>query len=130
MIIHRDKIPVLAVALCVLATATAAHADGTHGCQTEITNNTSADLYVATFNSNDAACMVQHKTYSIEPGGTKRVTAHSQGQSHCKMKIQKHNERGTRMCVNDWCGARHITKTGGKTTSIAVNGVNDCPPAE
>ena len=132
MIIHRYKIPVLAVALCVLATATAAHADGTgfssgHGCQTTITNNTSVDLEVRTYNSNDAVCVFGHMYYDIEPGATETVKAHSQGQSHCKIKIEHH---GTRMCVNHWCTGARITKTAGKQTSFEVNGTNDCPPVK
>ena len=125
MIIRSYKIPVLAVALCVLATATAAHADGTHGCQTEITNNTSDYLDVRTYNSLDAVCLMPHKQYTIEPGATKTVKAHSQGQSHCKIRIQNDDER---MCTNHWCTGSHMTKTAGKKTSFEVKGVKDCPP--
>jgi len=125
MIIHRYKILVLAVALYVFATATAAHADGTHGCQTTVTNSYSETISVYTYNSNDLVCMYFHKKYSINPGGTKTVKAHSQGQSHCKIWIEDKDRR--RMCKNHWCGTSHITKTAGKKTSFEVKRPKDCP---
>ena len=129
MIIRSYKIPVLAVALCVLATATAAHADGIHGCQTEITNNLWRYLFVETFNSNDVVCYGPHKNYRLDPGETKTVKAHAQDQSHCKMVISVRNADRTTtvMCKNHRCGANHLTKTAGRKTSFEVNGAKDCP---
>ncbi len=126
MIIHSYKILVLAVALYVFATATAAHADGTHGCQTTITNSYSGTIKVLTYNSNDQVCIIGHKKYTIKSGETKTVKAHSQGQSHCKMEIYKN---GKRMCLNQECGPRvkFITRTSGKKTSVEVKGRRNCP---
>lgn len=124
MIIHSYKIQVLAVALYVFATATAAHAHGTHSCQTKITNNQSAAIRVSTYNSVDSECARPHTKYTINPGETKTVKAHGHGRSYCKIRIKRPD--GTRMCKNHSCGTKRITKTAGIKTSLTVQGTGSC----
>ena len=137
MIIHSYKIRVLAVALYVFATATAAHADGTHGCQTEITNSRSGPISVYTYNSADFALNIPHKKYTIQPGETKTVKAHSQNRTYCRMRIRKNEYLSkTVQCPNrpvnffDAGAPNYYTQIKGKRSSFSVVSKWDCPGIE
>ncbi len=81
-------ISILIVApLIILASATNAIADGTHGCKIKVQNNYTYKVIVETFNGKDLLCVLFHKKITIRKRDTGTAKAHSQGAGKCTLKV-------------------------------------------
>lgn len=66
---------------------TTAWADGTHGATFTVKNESGGKILVWTYNGNDTACVVAHKSYLIYNGGERTAKCHGNGTGRCHFKV-------------------------------------------
>jgi len=73
----------------ILASATNAIADGTHGCKIEVVNNYTEwpKVWISIYNGKDLFCAIDHHGYELTEGESVSARAHSQGSARCTLEI-------------------------------------------
>lgn len=84
---NRNWLSLIIAAAIALTGSIVAHADGSHGSKITITHVGGEKIRVFTYNGNDSACQIPHKTYTIKTNETKVVKCHGNGKGRCKVTV-------------------------------------------
>ncbi len=143
---HIRKTTTLIAALIavplILASATNARADGTHGCQISVQNNyvkTDWKVQVHTYNGKDGVCHIGHDYDEFSGEGLKIAYAHSQGSEKCTLQVRGYttttqDQKQKALCKNlgegDRCGGGLHTIRVPKKGSVIINADGTCSVSE
>ena len=132
---HTTLILTLLAVPLILASASNAIADGTHGCKIKVQNNyteTDYTVVVIIYNGKDAVCQFGHNTYKLDYGDSVTAKAHAQGSAKCTLFVS--TDIYPVLCKNlkegSWCAGWYHTIRVAKEGSLSINEDGTCTKSE
>ena len=127
----------LAVPL-ILASASNARADGTHGCKIRVQNNytkTDQTVLVFIYNGKDAVCELTHNNYKLASGDSVTAKTHAQGSSKCTLGVSTGEAKNwNELCLNlpegSRCAGGEHTIRVAKKGSLMIHEDGSCTKSE